>query len=594
MGRFRPPVYPSDHAPVTVIFDVNLLKSPEKQDEDILNRTAQLGSHATAKPKLSYPEGVPRCKRQIKSVDVDAVAFTTHLESIDPPDVTSLDIEDSSQQFSDAMYFGAKSCLKRAREKSCPRITSNNSELDRWKSIVKCDDEKLLWKAINWRGEVNFQHVDEEKPPDDAFKTHLENLFYPDGSEPLSTHELLEDYNTSVPLLDDEISPVEVAEVIHKQVKPNKSCGPDGVSPGLFKCLPAQWLLSLTMLFNVCFYATYPANWMYARLMMLFKKGDKLSCDNYRGISIINAIAKIYDYVLYNRLSEWFKPDREQAGAQPSRGCMEHIVSLRLLMNFCFRKRKKLFIVFVDFSKAYDRVSRKILFTVLKKLGCGLIMLAALISMYKVTHSILGMAVISAVVGVRQGSPTSCFLFILFVNVLIRNIKLRSGPDSFLEWLHVLMLMDDTVIFATSRERMTQKLDILLEYCVSHGMVMNESKTKFMVLNGDSSDREPFPLGDIIIKLCKSYVYLGAIFTADGSTASSLSAHAKEKRSQLNKLLIFFRNNPDMPFFVKRKVLEAAFNSSILYGCESWLDVSFRKMEVIYMSAIRALLGEYT
>lgn len=52
---------------------------------------------------------------------------------------------------------------------------------------------------------------------------------------------------------------------------------------------------------------------------------------------------------------------------------------------------------------------------------------------------------------------------------------------------------------------------------------MNESKTKFMVLNGDSSDREPFPQGDIIIKLCKSYVYLGAIFTADGSTASSLS-----------------------------------------------------------------------
>ena len=119
------------------------------------------------------------------------------------------------------------------------------------------------------------------------------------------------------------------------------------------------------MLFNVCFFATYPANWMYARLMMLFKKGDKLSCDNYRGISIINAIAKIYDYVLYNRLSEWFKPDREQAGAQPLRGCMEHIVSLRLLMNFCFRKRKKLFIVFVDFSKAYDRVSRKILFTIL-------------------------------------------------------------------------------------------------------------------------------------------------------------------------------------------------------------------------------------
>ncbi len=80
--------------------------------------------------------------------------------------------------------------------------------------------------------------------------------------------------------------------------------------------------------------------------------------------------------------------------------------------------------------------------------------LAALISMYEITHSILGIAVISAVVGVRQGSPTSCFLFILFVNVLIRDIKLKSVPDSFLEWLHVLMLMDDTVIVASSRKRL--------------------------------------------------------------------------------------------------------------------------------------------
>ena len=47
----------------------------------------------------------------------------------------------------------------------------------------------------------------------------------------------------------------------------------------------------------------------------------------------------------------WFKPDKEQARAQPKRGCFEHIVTLRLIMDFCF-SRKKLFIAFVDFSKA--------------------------------------------------------------------------------------------------------------------------------------------------------------------------------------------------------------------------------------------------
>ena len=48
----------------------------------------------------------------------------------------------------------------------------------------------------------------------------------------------------------------------------------------------------------------------------------------------MNCIPKIYDYILYNRLAAWFKPDMEQAGAQPKRGCMEHIISLRLLIDY--------------------------------------------------------------------------------------------------------------------------------------------------------------------------------------------------------------------------------------------------------------------
>ena len=62
-------------------------------------------------------------------------------------------------------------------------------------------------------------------------------------------------------------------------------------------------------------------------------------------------------------------------------------------MEFSLRKRKKLFIAFIDFVKAYDKVPRKMLFLIFKKLGCGVVMLAALISMYKITHSILGSTV---------------------------------------------------------------------------------------------------------------------------------------------------------------------------------------------------------
>ena len=111
----------------------------------------------------------------------------------------------------------------------------------------------------------------------------------------------------------------------------------------------------------------------------------------------------------------WFKPYREQAGAQKGRGCIEHIVALRLLSDYAKKKKTKLFMTFVDFSKAYDLVPRNMLFLVLKRLGCGAAMLSVLVAMYNVTQSVIGTAIITTAIGVRQGSPTSCLLFIIFL-----------------------------------------------------------------------------------------------------------------------------------------------------------------------------------
>ena len=107
---------------------------------------------------------------------------------------------------------------------------------------------------------------------------------------------------------------------------------------------------------------------------------------------------------------------------------------------------------FVDFSKAYDLVPRHMLFLVLKRLGCGAAMLSVLVAMYSVTQSVIGTAIITTAIGVRQGSPTSCLLFILYVNDLIKLIRETCEPDGFLSGLHLSMLMDDTVLLTTSQE----------------------------------------------------------------------------------------------------------------------------------------------
>ena len=165
----------------------------------------------------------------------------------------------------------------------------------------------------------------------------------------------------------------------------------------------------------------------------------------------------------------------------------------------------------------------------LKRLGCGAVMLAALIAMYHATHYVIGTAIITATVGVRQGSPTSCILFVLFVNDLIKLIKDNCGLDGFLSWLHVLVLMDDTVILSTSRDGMINKLRLLNQFCQNNGMKVNMSKTKFFAINAEMVEREPIRVDNLTVSWCDRYVYLGSIFTSDGLISSSIALKRKQK-----------------------------------------------------------------
>ena len=225
-----------------------------------------------------------------------------------------------------------------------------------------------------------------------------------------------EEYHSGVhiPILDDPITPIEISKNI-KKLESDKASGTDGISPGLLKLLPFAWVLTLASIFNNIFFnCSYPSAWVTAKMFMIYKKGCRLLPSNYRGISIINSIAKLYDMILCCRLQQWFQPYREQAGAQARRGCLEHIMTLRLLIDFAKRKKVKLYVIYVDFAQAYDKVPRAVLFSILKRFGCGATMLLSLVAMYKVTKCLIGTAIITASVGVRQGPPTSCFLFYPF------------------------------------------------------------------------------------------------------------------------------------------------------------------------------------
>ena len=570
---------PSDHAPISL--NLGTEKHPELANttlQAILGRSRDLG---IIQEDRIVPTTRPT-KRPIRMESIDAPRAREFLMRCNPPAIPSdNNLDHSTAEVNAILYTCAETCQKRTTE-SPPTST----EQRRWKELLESNDSKLLWKAINWNGCLKDDSR-EEMPTDDEFRNHFEALLNPPATQPIIVPE-----STYLPATDDPITPLEVDRAI-RSLRPKKSGGPSGVPPGLLKVLPGNWIAFLASLFSAIMYSSsYPTTWTYTKLVTIFKKGARLSCDNYRGIALMDSLAKLYDIVMNSRLNLWFQPDREQAGAQKGRSCLEHLLTLRLLIDSARHKRRKLYVVFVDFSKAYDRVPRATMLNMMKDLGCGTVMMRAIAAAYKSTQMILRTAVVTSTVGVRQGSPTSCLLFTVLVNQLIRDFKEQCPPDGFLHQLHCLMLMDDAVILATTKESALRKLKVLETFCSKSGMIINEAKTKFMIVNGADKVHEPLKSDQLTVMNCTKYTYLGAVITQDASIVTSVKAQCEAKRAHIVKFEAYVRKNASMPFPGKKKVFDAALTSAILYSCETWLSAAaIAVASPMYAACVKTLLG---
>ena len=144
----------------------------------------------------------------------------------------------------------------------------------------------------------------------------------------------------------------------------------------------------------------------------------------------------------------------------------------------------------------------------------------------------------------------------MYVDELVKLIKRKCNAETFIDWLHVLMYMDDTVLLATTQAAMLSKIkkNILYEFGNEYGMKVNLAKTKFFVINGGAGDADPLRVNDLIVEHYSSYVYLGRHFTCDGSVSAAVKLHAKNKLCQVSKFMSIIRKNNDVPFIVKKNV----------------------------------------
>ena len=558
---------PTNHAAVAC--DLNMKHYPIK---DITDRARLLGS---------YDQGTHErnMRKPVKFVDIDVHKFLNDLADINQLLYADMTVDCVSSQLSELLYDSCKAAVQDddAAVAQAPPVTC-----DRWYTLLHKGNDRDLWKAINWKGEITYSR-ENDIPSDTEFAEHFRKLLNPND---LVEEIVVPRSNVYIPLLDDDISPIEVDRQI-KRLKVNKAAGADGIPPGIIKYLPDNWIVFFTYLCNKVFSGHYPSEWKVAKLVALFKKGSTADTNNYRGISILNALAKIYDGVLNYRFVQWFTPDEEQAGGQSGRGCQEQIVIIRLLIDYARRTKQPLYLMFVDYQKAYDRVNRNKLLAMLADAGCGDKFLSAISETLRETLNVLGTQIIVSKEGIRQGGNTSCSLFTFYINETIRAVK-QYGYDGYLQDLHSLLLMDDTVLLATNRDAMQEKFQLLVDAAVSLDMVVHPGKSKFLIVNGD--DNQPFMYKGVTVEKTSSYTYLGTPILIS-SVSQQIFAHLAEKQKHVRKFSSFLSRNNDAPFLVKYKTWSAAMTSALIYSCESWLTSDLRSLEQPMLRTLKELLG---
>ena len=116
-----------------------------------------------------------------------------------------------------------------------------------------------------------------------------------------------------------------------------------------------------------------PQAWNDASIVTIYKKGDRTDCGNYRGISLLSIAGKIFARIPLNRLSTHITPEvvpETQCGFRGNWSTVDMIFCLRQLQEECIEQDRPLYMVFVDFSKAFDTFGRTGLWLLLRKYGC--------------------------------------------------------------------------------------------------------------------------------------------------------------------------------------------------------------------------------
>ena len=378
----------------------------------------------------------------------------------------------------------------------------------------------------------------------------------------------------------------------------SKASGPNSVPTSILKNNIDQLIEPLMIILNKSLKeGTFPHLLKYASVCPIYKKNERTECANYRPISLLSNLSKIFERAMYNRielfLSRFDTIYRLQFGFRKKHSTEHALLSIieeirKHLNNGIFSCG-----VFVDLEKAFDTVNHEILLSKLEHYGIrenALMWIQSYLSNRKQRVKINGVNSRDEIIscGVPQGSILGPLLFIIYINDMHKAVK-SSIIHHFAD--------DTNLLFSSKNSKeitrtLNSDLKLLYEWLCANRLSLNVVKTEFIVFKPPRkhlNERIVLKLNGAKIYESPKIKYLGVII----DSRLRWDHHTNELAKKLNRAVgMIFKIRNDCNENALISLYYSLFHSHLCYGLSVWGTSNERSMSKLYIlqkKVIRAI-----
>lgn len=394
-------------------------------------------------------------------------------------------------------------------------------------------------------------------------------------------------------------------EIIHavKSQKDGKATGPDNINAEVIKLIveeDGKGLQLLVSLFNTIHRTgNIPADWLRSTFITLPKKIHASNCDEYRMISLMSHVLKIFLRIIHTRIYKKceYQLDETQFGFRSGLGTREALFGLNVLTQRCRDMNVNVIACFIDYRKAFDCINHQKLIEILKTTGIDREEIRLITNLYWEQNAVVRIEgtysdAIKIKRGVRQGCVLSPLLFNIYSEAIFREALegIECGVKVNGRLINNIRYADDTVVLAENEQDLQRLLNQIVRHSEHYGLLINTTKTKIMAFTKKPVQAHLVIDGDLVEQV-STYKYLGSIVNDQCDPKREVRSRIEQARKTFISMRQFFVRS-DLSLELRVRMVRCYIFSVLLYGCESWtLDTSIeKKIDAFEMYIYRRIL----